>query len=82
MCVDAAGNVYVTILGGVAVVSPSGARLGTISMTQVPTNCTFGGPQMNVMFITARTALLGSPTRGNSSIYRIENMPIPGIPGR
>lgn len=82
MCVDAGGDVYVAILGGIAVHSPSGIRLGTISMSQVPTNCTFGGPDMKTFFITARTGLLGTPTRGNSSIYRIDNMPIPGIPGR
>jgi gluconolactonase len=82
MCVDAAGDVYVAIVGGIAVLSPAGARLGTISMSQVPTNCTFGGPQQNTLFITARTGLIGTPLPGNSSIYRIDNMPIPGIPGR
>jgi gluconolactonase len=82
MCVDAAGDVYVAILGGIAVLSPTGTRLGTISMSQVPTNCAFGGPQQNTLFITARTSLSGAPAPGNASIYRIDNMPIPGIPGR
>jgi len=82
MCVDAAGDVYVAILGGIAVLSPAGTRLGTISMLQVPTNCAFGGPAQNTLFITARTSLTGVPAPGNASIYRIDDMPIPGIPGR
>jgi len=82
MCVDAAGNVYVASLRGIAVLGPDGANLGTIAMSQVPTNAAFGGPDQKTLFITARTALIGTPTAGNASLYRIDNMPIPGLPGR
>jgi gluconolactonase len=82
MCVDAGGNVYVASLAGIAVFDSSGTKLGTISVGQVPTNCAFGGPDQRTFFITARTALVGTPTAGNASLYRIDHMPVPGLVGR
>ncbi len=82
MCVDAAGDLYVASLSGVAVFTPSGTRLGTIATGQIPTNCAFGGPDQRTLFITARKALTGTPDAGNSSLMRIDRMPIPGLPGR
>lgn len=82
MTVDAGGNVYVASLNGIAVLDPTGQRLGTIPVGQVPTNAAFGGPDQRTLFITARTGLLGTPTKGNASLYRIDNMPVPGMPGR
>ncbi len=82
MCVDAGGNLYVASLNGIVVFDPAGTRLGTIATGQVPTNCAFGGPDQTTFFITARTALTGTPTAGNASLLRIDHMPIPGMPGR
>lgn len=82
MCVDAGGNVYVASLSGIAVFSPSGKRLGTIAVPQVPTNAAFGGADQKTFFITARTSLAGTPAAGNASLYRIDKMPVPGLPGR
>jgi sugar lactone lactonase YvrE len=82
MCVDAGGNVYVASLGGIVVLDPAGTRLGAVAMSQVPTNCAFGGNDQRTLFITARTGLLGAPAAGNASLYRIDSMPIPGMPGR
>ncbi len=82
MCVDASGNVYVAATSGVEVFTPSGSLAGTIAMTQIPTNCAFGGPDQRTLFITARTMLSGTPTAGNAALLRIDNMPVPGIPGR
>ena len=82
MCVDAGGNVYVASLAGITVLDPSGAKLGVIPTTgEVPTNCAFGGADQTTFFITARKNLLATPTAGNSSLYRIDAMPIPGMPG-
>jgi gluconolactonase len=60
MTLDSDGNVYCTGGGGVWVIAPDGTHLGTIAVPEVPANCTFGGPENNVLYITAR-----------SSIYRI-----------
>ena len=61
MTMDASGNVYCTGGGGVWVVAPDGAHLGTIPVPEVPANCTFGGADNDVLYITAR-----------SSVYRIQ----------
>jgi hypothetical protein len=34
------------------------------------------------LFITARKSLIGTPTANNSGLFRIDNMPVPGMPGR
>jgi gluconolactonase len=82
-CVDAAGNLYVAALNGIVVLDPTGAQVGVIPTPgQVPTNCAFGGPDQRTFFITARIALVGVPMAGNSALFKIEDMPIPGIPGR
>jgi gluconolactonase len=86
MCVDAGGNVYVASFGGITVLDPTGKQLGVIQVPggQVTTNCAFGGPDQRTFFITARgtAALVGTPVKGDSVLLRIDNMPIPGMPGR
>jgi gluconolactonase len=85
MCVDAGGNVYVGTQSGLAVFTPSGQSLGTISVGgQITTNCAFGGPSQTTIFITARSqaTLIGTPTAGSGFLYKIDNMPVPGIPGQ
>jgi gluconolactonase len=68
MAMDNAGNLYVTTNVGVTVYKPSGMTWGTISVPEVPTNCTFGGPDRKTLYITAPT-----------SIYRV-TLKVPGLP--
>jgi gluconolactonase len=85
MCVDAGGNVYVGTSGGLAIFSPAGQSVGTISTGGlIVTNCAFGGSDQKTLFITSRAqaTLLGTPSMGNGSLYRVDNMPVPGMPGR
>jgi gluconolactonase len=92
MCVDAGGNVYVGTFRGLAVYDPAGEHLGTIPVggdgeagsSLIVTNCAFGGPDQNTLFITARTSatLAGAPPTGGGSLYQITNMPVRGIPGQ
>jgi gluconolactonase len=87
MCVDAGGNVYVGTSGGLAVINPSGTNLGSISVggtANYTTNCAFGGTDQKTLFITARSSstLVGTPTMGTGSLYKVDNMPVPGIPGQ
>ncbi len=85
MCVDAGGNVYVATSSGIAVFSPAGgAALGTISAGgDTVTNCAFGGPDQKTLFITSHAGVPGStPAAGTSSLYKVDTMPVPGIPGQ
>jgi gluconolactonase len=61
--VDVQGNIWTTGPGGVLVLSPEGKHLGTI-LTGVPTgNCAWGGPQRDVLYITADMFLLRIKTQ-------------------
>jgi len=72
MCLDHEGNAYVTaglnggfsseqdssVKAGVYIVSPQGKALGFIPVPEDSvTNCTFGGPELKSLYITAGTAL-------------------------
>ena len=53
MAIDVFGDLYVTGGGGVRVVTPAGAVLGTIMVPGGVTNCTFGDPDGMALFLTA-----------------------------
>lgn len=55
--VDAKGNLYITSHLGVEVASPAGEPLGVIECPEKPANVTFGGPELKVLYITARSSL-------------------------
>lgn len=48
------------------------------------TNCAFGGTDQKTLFITSHSqaTLVGTPTMGSSSLYKVDMMPVPGIPGQ
>lgn len=68
MAVDDAGNLYVTTSEGIDIRRADGTPWGVIPVPETPANCTFGGPDRDVLWITARTGL-----------YRVQ-MVIPGLP--
>jgi gluconolactonase len=83
LCVDAGGNVYVGTFTGLQVFDPTGALLGTISAGGIVTNCAFGGPDLTTLFITSRgVQSLATPVANDSFLYKVDNMPIPGIAGQ
>ncbi|HEX2104101.1 MAG TPA: SMP-30/gluconolactonase/LRE family protein [Solirubrobacteraceae bacterium] len=55
--VDAAGRVYVSCDRGVQVLDPAGALVGEIAVPGGAVNFTFGGPERNVLLITADDAI-------------------------
>jgi len=57
MTVDAHGNVFATVPGGVAVLSPDGKHLGTLLTGKRTSNCTFGEDGAT-LFVTADDYLL------------------------
>jgi gluconolactonase len=56
MKVDEKGNLYITAKG-IAVYSPDGKLLQTIDLSETPANCAFGDPDLQTLYITARTSL-------------------------
>jgi gluconolactonase len=70
MCLDAAGNVYIGVSQGLAIVRPDGTRIKTVAMqtNKGVTNCEFGGEDGKTLYITAW-----------QSVWKLENMPIPGL---
>jgi len=56
MAHDKNGNLYCTY-NGIVVLEPSGKLIGRIETPQKPANCTFGGEDMQTLFITARSGL-------------------------
>jgi gluconolactonase len=53
---DSAGRLYATFAGGVEELSPDGSLLGQIEVPGAVNFC-FGGPERDVLFITADTAI-------------------------
>jgi gluconolactonase len=74
MAVDAANNLYVAATAGVEVFGSSGKKLGTIVVDATPSNCTFGGPQLRTLFITANAG----ETDPRTGLYSI----VLNVPGR
>jgi gluconolactonase len=54
--VDSAGRVYASAFSGVQIFDPAGTMIGEIHLPGA-VNFTFGGPDRNVLFITADTAV-------------------------
>jgi sugar lactone lactonase YvrE len=61
MVLDMEGNVYLTAgvgeLGGVYVFSAQGQQYSFLPTPETPTNCTFGGPDLSTLYITASTSV-------------------------
>lgn len=61
MVLDVEGNIYLTAgtgdLGGVYVFSSEGKQLSFLKTPETPTNCTFGGPDLTTLYITASTSV-------------------------
>lgn len=56
-CVDTLGNIYCSCEDGVLIFSDQGELLEKIAIPERVSNCTFGGDNYDVLFITATTSL-------------------------
>ena len=87
MCLDSDGNAYVTaglnggfspeqdssVKAGVYIFSPQGKSLGFIPVPEDSvTNCTFGGPDLKILYITAGAGLwrIGLNARGIAAVCK------------
>ncbi len=57
MSLDERGNVYLANASQIWVHAPDGALLEVIGVPEAPANLTFGGPDRQTLFITARTSV-------------------------
>jgi gluconolactonase len=59
LTIDTRGNLYLTRpnSNAVQVITPDGTSLGLIQFPEAPSNCTFGGPDLKTLYVTARTSL-------------------------
>ncbi|HLF42417.1 MAG TPA: SMP-30/gluconolactonase/LRE family protein [Acidimicrobiia bacterium] len=55
--VDRTDHVFTSAEDGIHVLTPEGHRIGKIPLPEVTSNCVFGGPDGNDLFITASTSL-------------------------
>ena len=55
MCMDSAGNIYVTVASGVDIFNVDGARWGAIP--RMAANCAFGDSDGRSLYVTARQGL-------------------------
>lgn len=91
MKTDTAGNIYCAGPTGVWIVSPAGAPLGKISMSETPSNCNWGDGDRNTLYITAGKSLyrirlsttgVKSPKVPKTGSYKLdESFPNPCNPG-
>jgi gluconolactonase len=61
--VDVHGNVWTSSLDSVQVFAPDGHRLGKVPVPERVGNLCFGGPDRDVLFVAATSALYRLPTR-------------------
>lgn len=66
MAIDQQGNLFATGPGGVYVFRPDGKLLGRISTGEKTGNCTFGGPDGSILYMTADTYIcrIATKTKG------------------
>ena len=61
MALDVQGNIYLTAgeaeKAGIYIFAPDGEQLGFIPVPETPGNCTFGGPNLRILYIAASTSL-------------------------
>lgn len=57
LAVDVQGNLYITSAAGIQIFSAAGELLGILKIPEQPANCSFGGTDNQMLFITARTGI-------------------------
>ncbi len=67
ICLDAAGNVYVTSHRSLRVFQPDGTPWGSIAVPRPAANCAFGGQDGRTLFVAARNGIYAA------------SMPVPGL---
>lgn len=70
LTLDARGNLYCAGQGHLFIWSSAGKRLHKLKVPEAPTNCTFGGPKRDTLYVTARTSLYRVPMKVKGAVFR------------
>lgn len=70
MCVDEDGNLYFSGRGGVWVATPEGKSLGLIAIPEFCSNCTFGGKDGKVLFMTCSKKVYSLQMTARGGLFR------------
>ena len=57
MCMDSAGNIYVTVASGIEIFNVDGARWGNVAIPHMAANWAFGDSDGRSLYVTARQGL-------------------------
>ncbi len=69
LTVDTKGNLYITSGLGLQVFDPDGKLLGIIALPEVPANVTFGGKDLQTLYVTARTSVYTVPMETTGHLF-------------
>ncbi|HDZ08796.1 SMP-30/gluconolactonase/LRE family protein [Pseudohongiella sp.] len=61
LTLDEHGNLYLTGGNNITVYNPAGELIDTLTFPLAPANMTFGGPERDVLYVTARSSLFALP---------------------
>jgi gluconolactonase len=75
MTVDERGDLWATGPGGVHIFTPQGRELGLISTGAAVSNCTFGGPDGRLLFMTSTHELASVRTNVRGGPVRVPKLP-------
>ncbi len=71
MTIDVKGNLFVCTKRGITIIDAHGRYLGNIPLSSPPSNCTFGGANLDILYITASNSLyrIKTKTQGVALFY-------------
>lgn len=69
LTIDTKGNLYITSALGIQVFDPAGKLLGILEFPEQPANCTFGGPNHRLLYVTARTSLYAVEMEATGHVF-------------
>jgi gluconolactonase len=67
MRVDENGNLYIAA-AKLEIYTPEGKKLGDVRLTETPSNCAFGDPDFETIYITARTSIYRLRLKSKGSV--------------
>jgi gluconolactonase len=71
LTVDTKGRLYITSELGLQVFDSEGKLLGILALPEQPANVTFGGKDLQTLYVTARTSLYTVPMEATGHLFAL-----------